>query len=108
MKKFTIIGGGASGTLLAVNLIKNAAGQPFEINLIEARERFGRGVAYSATADFHQPPDAKYFFVIWRLPFFLLENRAFSALRLLRRTSEIWKRFRASSRRRNEAVWRLD
>ncbi len=52
MKKFTIIGGGATGTLLAVNLIKNAAG-PIEINLIEKRERLGRGVAYSATTDFH-------------------------------------------------------
>lgn len=53
MKKFTIIGGGATGTLLVVNLIKNAGSEPFEINLVEKRERLGRGVAYSATTDFH-------------------------------------------------------
>ncbi len=53
MKKITIIGGGAAGTLLAINLIKNAGGAPLEINLIEKGERIGRGVAYSATADYH-------------------------------------------------------
>lgn len=53
MKKIAIIGGGASGTLLAVNLIKHAGSQPLEINLIEKKERFGRGVAYSAQKDFH-------------------------------------------------------
>ncbi len=52
-KKITIIGGGATGTLLAVNLIKNANDEPLEINLIERGKRFGRGVAYSATEDFH-------------------------------------------------------
>ncbi len=46
MKKITIIGSGATGTLLAVNLIKHAGSAPLEINLIEKRERFGRGVAY--------------------------------------------------------------
>ncbi|MCA1640132.1 MAG: FAD/NAD(P)-binding protein, partial [Acidobacteria bacterium] len=53
MKKFTIIGSGATGTLLAVNLIKNAGNKPFEINLVEKNERIGRGVAYSAAQDFH-------------------------------------------------------
>ncbi len=53
MKKITIIGGGATGTLTAVNLIRNSGGEPLEINLIEKRERFGRGIAYSATADYH-------------------------------------------------------
>ncbi len=38
MKKITIIGSGATGTLLAVNLIKHAADQPCEINLVEKRE----------------------------------------------------------------------
>lgn len=51
-KKITIIGGGASGTLLAVNLLKSATEQ-LEINLVEKRERFGRGVAYSTETDFH-------------------------------------------------------
>ncbi|MCY7345784.1 MAG: FAD/NAD(P)-binding protein [Pyrinomonadaceae bacterium] len=54
MKKITIIGGGATGTLLAINLIKSAGdGEPLEINLIEKSERFGRGVAYSTVTDFH-------------------------------------------------------
>ncbi len=53
MKKITIIGGGASGSLLAVNLIKHSGNQPLEINLIEKRELLGRGVAYSTAKDFH-------------------------------------------------------
>ena len=53
MKKITIIGGGATGTLLAVNLIRHAGGQPLEINVIEKNERFGTGVAYSTKRDFH-------------------------------------------------------
>lgn len=53
MKKITIIGGGATGTLTAVNLIKHAGGEPLEINLIEKSERLGRGVAYSTIKDFH-------------------------------------------------------
>lgn len=53
MKKITIIGSGGSGTLLAVNLIKHNDGQPIEINLVEKKERFGRGVAYSTATDFH-------------------------------------------------------
>jgi len=53
MKKITIIGSGATGTLLAINLLKHANGQPLEINLIEKQERLGRGVAYSTVKDFH-------------------------------------------------------
>lgn len=53
MKKFTIIGGGATGTLLAVNLIKNAAHKSIEINLVDKRDKLGRGAAYSAAQDFH-------------------------------------------------------
>ncbi len=53
MKKITIIGSGATGTLLAVNLIKHAGKQPLQINLVEKRERLGRGVAYSTVRDFH-------------------------------------------------------
>lgn len=54
MKKITIIGGGATGTLLAVNLIKHSEnGAPIRINLVDESERFGRGVAYSTTNDFH-------------------------------------------------------
>lgn len=53
MKKITIIGGGASGTLLAVNLIRQAGDQALEINIVEKGERFGRGVAYSTVKEFH-------------------------------------------------------
>jgi uncharacterized NAD(P)/FAD-binding protein YdhS len=39
MKKITIIGGGASGTLLAVNLMRNASDRAIEVDLIEKRSR---------------------------------------------------------------------
>lgn len=53
MKRITIIGGGASGTLLAINLLREAGGQRLEINLVEKRETIGRGVAFSTLHDTH-------------------------------------------------------
>lgn len=53
MKRITIIGGGASGTLLAANLLKNATDSPIEINMVEKRSVLGRGVAYSTADDVH-------------------------------------------------------
>ncbi len=53
MKRITIIGGGATGTLLAVNLIRHAGDQPLVINIVEKNERFGQGVAYSTVQDYH-------------------------------------------------------
>ena len=53
MKRITIIGGGATGTLLAVNLIRHAGEQPLVINIVEKNERFGLGVAYSTVQDYH-------------------------------------------------------
>jgi uncharacterized NAD(P)/FAD-binding protein YdhS len=53
MKRITIIGGGASGTLLAVNLIKHNGDTPIEVNLVERRKTIGRGVAYSTAEDIH-------------------------------------------------------
>lgn len=53
MKRITIIGGGASGTLLAVNLLKNGGEFPLEINLVEKAKNVGRGVAYSTADDVH-------------------------------------------------------
>jgi uncharacterized NAD(P)/FAD-binding protein YdhS len=53
MKRITIIGGGATGTLLAVNLVRNAGDQPVLINIVEKNERFGLGVAYSTVQDYH-------------------------------------------------------
>lgn len=53
MKRITIVGGGASGTLLAVNLLKNAGDTPIEINLVERRSRVGQGVAFGTTQASH-------------------------------------------------------
>lgn len=53
MKRISIIGGGASGTLLAVNLIKQSGETPLEINLIEKSKKVGLGVAYATSSDVH-------------------------------------------------------
>lgn len=53
MKRITIIGGGASGTLLAINLLRQQTDEKIEINLIEKRSQIGRGVAFSTEADVH-------------------------------------------------------
>ncbi|HKP67778.1 MAG TPA: FAD/NAD(P)-binding protein [Pyrinomonadaceae bacterium] len=53
MKTITIIGGGASGTLLLVNLLKLADERPLTINLVERRESVCRGVAYSTASKHH-------------------------------------------------------
>ncbi|HBE82874.1 MAG TPA: hypothetical protein DDW24_08855, partial [Blastocatellia bacterium] len=45
MKRITIIGGGASGTLLAINLLKAKYDGRLEINLVEKRAHLGGGVA---------------------------------------------------------------
>lgn len=47
-----IIGAGASGTLAAVQLIRNAR-QPLCITIIEPNERLGRGIAYSTLSSAH-------------------------------------------------------
>ncbi|HEX6996347.1 MAG TPA: FAD/NAD(P)-binding protein [Gammaproteobacteria bacterium] len=47
-----IIGGGFSGTALAVHLLRLGDSR-LEISLIEARERLGRGIAYDASLDEH-------------------------------------------------------
>jgi uncharacterized NAD(P)/FAD-binding protein YdhS len=53
MKRITIIGGGAGGTLLAINLIKHSEENPIEINLVEEIAKIGRGAAYSTDEDVH-------------------------------------------------------
>lgn len=53
MRRITIIGGGASGTLLAVNLLRHSNGQPIEVNFVEKSKKIGRGVAYSTAEDIH-------------------------------------------------------
>lgn len=53
MNRITIIGGGASGTLLAVNLLKQKSEERLEINLVEKRAVVGRGVAFSTEEDVH-------------------------------------------------------
>ncbi len=53
MKRITIIGGGASGTLLAINLLSYQGDRRLEINLVEKRKIIGRGVAFSTEQDVH-------------------------------------------------------
>jgi len=53
MKRITIIGGGASGTLLAVNLLKNAGDDALEVDLVERKTRVGRGVAFGTMQPSH-------------------------------------------------------
>lgn len=53
MKRITIIGGGASGTLLAINLLKAKYDGRLEINLVEKRAHLGGGVAFSTEQDVH-------------------------------------------------------
>jgi uncharacterized NAD(P)/FAD-binding protein YdhS len=47
-KTFVIVGAGFSGTVLTVNLLRNAPRQGAEIVLIERSDAIGRGVAYAA------------------------------------------------------------
>ena len=53
MKSITIIGGGASGTLLTINLLRSTHTEPLTINLVERREKVGVGVAFSTDKDTH-------------------------------------------------------
>lgn len=48
-----IVGGGFSGTLVAVNLTRLARGRPLRVLLFERRERFARGVAYGTSCPQH-------------------------------------------------------
>ncbi len=47
-----IVGGGLSGALVAVQLLRNAQ-RPLAIKVIEAREHLGRGIAYSTRVESH-------------------------------------------------------
>lgn len=53
MKRITIVGGGASGTLVAVNLLKKSDAEPLLITLIEKQNPLGGGVAFSTSHDLH-------------------------------------------------------
>lgn len=53
MRRITIIGGGASGTLLAINLLRTRTNGRLEINLVEKRSSVGRGVAFSTEQEVH-------------------------------------------------------
>jgi uncharacterized NAD(P)/FAD-binding protein YdhS len=47
-----IVGGGVSGTLLAVQLLRNARG-PLCVKIVEPREQLARGIAYSTLSKAH-------------------------------------------------------
>lgn len=53
MRRITIIGGGASGTLLAANLLRTSGERRLEINIVERNAAVGRGVAYSTPDEIH-------------------------------------------------------
>lgn len=53
MKTITIIGGGASGTLLAINLFRKCGDAELTVNLVEKRPVIGQGVAFSTQHDVH-------------------------------------------------------
>jgi uncharacterized NAD(P)/FAD-binding protein YdhS len=53
MKRITIIGGGASGTLLAINLLKQTSRERIQVNLVEKRPSVGGGVAFSTVEETH-------------------------------------------------------
>jgi Uncharacterized protein conserved in bacteria len=53
MKRITIIGGGASGTLLAINLLRQQPDERLELNLVEKRPAVGGGVAFSTEQEVH-------------------------------------------------------
>lgn len=48
-----IIGGGFSGTMVAVQLARLAGGSPLRVAILEKGERFARGVAYGTRSDRH-------------------------------------------------------
>ncbi|NCV45075.1 MAG: FAD-dependent oxidoreductase, partial [Actinobacteria bacterium] len=45
MRKVLIVGGGASGLLVAINLLRKS--DDCEVTIVEPNERLGLGVAYS-------------------------------------------------------------
>lgn len=52
-KSIVIVGGGATGVILAAHLMK-VAGDGFRVTLIEKREEVGKGLAYSTTLPDHR------------------------------------------------------
>ncbi len=51
--RVAIVGGGASGTLTAIHLLRGAGGIPLEITLLDAAGSFGPGVAYGTEDPLH-------------------------------------------------------
>ncbi|MFN8260877.1 MAG: FAD/NAD(P)-binding protein [Chitinophagales bacterium] len=53
MKTITIIGGGASGALVMINMLKYFPDAPVAVKWIEQSGEFGTGVAYATDKDYH-------------------------------------------------------
>jgi uncharacterized NAD(P)/FAD-binding protein YdhS len=51
--RIAIIGGGFSGTMMAIRLLGKRFQRPIELVLIERREKVGNGIAYSTVNDLH-------------------------------------------------------
>lgn len=54
MRSVIIIGGGLSGALVALNLIRLNPGLPIKISLVDSHRRIGRGLAYSTARVCHR------------------------------------------------------
>lgn len=54
MRSVIIIGGGLSGALVALNLIRLNPGLPMKISLVDSNRRIGRGLAYSTARVCHR------------------------------------------------------
>jgi len=52
-RTIAIVGGGASGTLVATLLLRSAASGPVDVIVIEPSERLGRGIAYGTSCRSH-------------------------------------------------------
>ncbi len=52
-RRIAIIGGGASGALLAIALLRENRGRPLRLAIVEPRPRLARGIAYSTEDPLH-------------------------------------------------------
>jgi uncharacterized NAD(P)/FAD-binding protein YdhS len=76
-RSIAIVGGGASGALIAAHLLK-LSDDAIHLTVIEPRAQIGRGLAYATENDSHRLNVRA-------------SNRSASALRRGRRTAAIWR-----------------
>ena len=54
VRQIVIVGGGASGTLLATQLLRQGARRPASVTLVESGPSVGLGLAYGTTDEVHR------------------------------------------------------